>query len=599
MEIALTRRGLLGIFHGMSSGRVVSSQPHLSQEVLMADRLRRHSLGSRLLGIGALLLTVAVLAVAPATGAAPSGPQFRSAEPESLVGGITPEEYATRQAALHAWLTKEMPAGVRENALRVSLTAQEQADLKQRQEAKGGPAVVGRTKPISQVVRFSPIDAALLSDAPRRVGPGLLRATPDGGFVWAAAIRSEGAEAIRVHISGLNLSDDADLYFFNEAGQAFGPYSRKGPNGDGDFWSNTVMSPDGVVLLRHYGPNGAADLKGISFTIAEVGHIGKQLTLGSGGGFTPESFCSFNVPCIENASCFSSSQLTAAKNAVALMQWIAGQFIYTCTGGLIADSDTGSQIPYFLTANHCINRAQDATNLEAYFQFSLPCGSTSCPGQTTPGGQQRLGATIKATGTGGDFTLLQLNQAPPSGSVFLGWNSAPVAFTNGASLIRVSHPAWAPQSYWAGAVNTSAGTCQGWPRGERIYSRTTAGGTEGGSSGSPVMNSGGQIVGQLSGACGTNVNDSCDAVNNATVDGAFAFYFPSVQPFLGATCTPTTEVCTDGIDNDCDGATDCADSNCASHPSCVSSCSPRGASCNVNSDCCSNKCKGGASKTCR
>ena len=564
----------------------------------MADRLRRDSLVSRYPGMGALLVTAALLAVAPATGAAPSGPQFRTAEPESLVGGISPEEYTARQAALHAWLMKEMPAGVRESAIRVSLTAQEQADLKQREDAAGGPAVVGRTRLISQVVRFTPIDAALLSDAPRRVGPGLLRATPDGGFVWAAAIGSEGAEAIRVRISGLNLSDDADLYFFNEAGQAFGPYSKRGPNGDGDFWSNTVMSPDGVVLLRHYGPNGKADLKGVSFTIAEVGHIGRSLTAGSGLGYTPESFCSFNVPCIENASCFSSTQLTAAKNAVALMQWVSGGFIYTCTGGLINDSDSGSQIPYFLTANHCISRARDASALEAYFQFSLPCGSTSCPGQTNPGGIQRLGSTITATSTGGDFTLLRLSQTPPSGSVFLGWNSSPVAFTNGASLIRVSHPAWAPQSYWAGSVDTSAGTCQGWPRGERIYSRTTAGGTEGGSSGSPVMNSSGQIVGQLSGACGTNVNDSCDEVNNATVDGAFAFYFPTVQPFLGTACTPVTEVCTDGVDNDCDGAIDCADSNCSSSPSCA--CTPNGSSCTVNADCCSNKCKGPASgKTCR
>ena len=564
----------------------------------MADRLRRHSLVSRYPGMGALLVAAAFLAVAPATGAAPAGPQFRSAEPETLLGGITPEEYASRQAALHAWLTKEMPAGVRENAIRISLTAQEQADLKQREQAKGGPAVVGRTRLISEVVRFSPMDVALLSDTPRRVGPGLLRATPDGGFVWAAAIRSEGAEAIRVRISGLDLSDDADLFFFNEAGQAFGPYSKRGPNGDGDFWSNTVMSSEGVVLLRHYGPNGKADLKGVSFTIAEVGHIGKNLAATSGLGFTPESFCSFNVPCIENASCFSSTQLTAAKSAVALMQWVSGGFIYTCTGGLIADSDSGSQIPYFLTAHHCISRARDASALEAYFGFSLPCGSTSCPGQTNPGGTQRLGSTITATGTTGDFTLLRLSQTPPSGSVFLGWNSTPVAFTNGASLIRVSHPAWAPQSYWAGSVDTSAGTCTGWPRGERIYSRTTAGGTEGGSSGSPVMNASGQIVGQLSGACGTNVNDSCDEVNNATVDGAFASYFSTVQPFLGAACVPTTENCTDGVDNDCDGATDCADSNCSSSPSC--SCTPVGSSCNVNADCCSNKCKGPATgKTCR
>ena len=40
---------------------------------------------------------------------------------------------------------------------------------------------------------------------------------------------------------------------------------------------------------------------------------------------------------------------------------------------------------------------------------------------------------------------------------------------------------------------------------------------------SAVLNGSSQIVGQLSGICGTNVNDPCDKANNATVDGAFAF----------------------------------------------------------------------------
>jgi hypothetical protein len=552
--------------------------------------------------MGAVLVATALItpgSIAGAAGPGQSASSYRSVLSETMVGGITPEEYAARMATLHAWLVQEMPAGVLNAPIRVSLTGPERIDLKARQEARGGPAVVGRTKPISEVVRFTGMDAALLSGAPRASGRGLLRGTPDGGFVWAAAIVSEGAGAIRVHIKGLSLSDDADLFFFNEGGQAFGPYSRRGPNGDGEFWSNTVMGSRGVVLLRHYGPNGAADLKGISFAIEGVGHIEPDSASSLGRGVTPESFCSFNVPCIENASCFSGTPAQPAKSAVALMQWIAGAFIYTCTGGLVADSDTGSQIPYFLTANHCISQAKNATNLETYFQFSLPCGSTSCPDQTNPGGIQRLGATIKATGTGGDFTLLQLNQAPPGGSVFLGWNNAPIAFTNNALLYRISHPAWAPQSYWAGHVDTGAGTCTQWPRGERIYSRTDVGGTEGGSSGSPVVNGASQIVGQLSGSCGTNVGDACDEVNNATVDGAFAFYFPSVETFLGAGCVPSTEVCTDGIDNDCDGATDCADSNCSGSPACTS-CVPSGSSCTSNADCCSSKCRGPAgNKTCR
>jgi V8-like Glu-specific endopeptidase len=250
------------------------------------------------------------------------------------------------------------------------------------------------------------------------------------------------------------------------------------------------------------------------------------------------------------------------------MQWVAGAYIYTCTGGLIADSDTTTQIPYFLTANHCLSSNRTAQSLETYFQFSIPCGSTSCPGQTNPGGIQRLGATVKASGTAGDYTLLQLSQAPPTGSVFLGWNNTPIASTNNAALYRISHPAWAPQAYSAHHVDTTAVTCTGWPRGERIYSRDDAGATEGGSSGSPVVNSASQIVGQLSGACGYNTADPCDKTSNATVDGAFAYYYASVAPFLAAGGGGT--------------------------------CKPAGGTCTANSQCCSKSCKGkGTAKTCQ
>lgn len=33
-------------------------------------------------------------------------------------------------------------------------------------------------------------------------------------------------------------------------------------------------------------------------------------------------------------------------------------------------------------------------------------------------------------------------------------------------------------------------------------------------------------------------------------------------------CTPSAEVCGDAVDNDCDGATDCGDTNCAAAPAC-------------------------------
>ena len=563
----------------------------------MVPRLRRLPPWSRPLGISAVLLAIMLIGVSPAPGA--GGAYSRSVPLEMMIVGVTAEEYAAEQASLHGWLMKEMPTGVLSAPITVILTDQEKADLRKHQEGGNGPAVVGRTKPISQAVRFSSLDAGLLSGSPRRAAGGLLQATSDGGFVWAMAIASQGAGALRLHIQNLDLPPDADLFFFSPDGLAFGPYTRRGPGGDGEFWTHTVFGSQGVILVRHYGPDGAADLKRTSFSVSEVGHVSPKFAPAAGA--TVETFCSFNVECIENASCHNGTPAEAAKSAVALMQWISGAYIYTCTGGLLNDTVSSSQIPYFLTANHCLSSNRIAKNLETYFQFSISCNSYDCPQQTYPGGIQRLGASVVATGNAGDFTLLQLSQAPPAGSVFLGWNNTPIhAAPSSTKLYRISHPNWAPQAYSDQHVDATAPTCTGWPRGERIYSRTDAAGTEGGSSGSPVVNSSGQVVGQLSGACGTNVYDECDYTSNATVDGAFAYYWPSVQPYLDPSggCTPVPEVCADGNDNDCDTLIDCADPDCATAPNC--SCSPAGSACTVNSDCCSNSCKGKpGKKTCR
>jgi V8-like Glu-specific endopeptidase len=512
--------------------------------------------------LGVLFLVVCALTVFGASKPAPA--PVNEAPMETVVSGPTAVEELAAQRDMHQWLTEMLPAGTSEQRFTTKLSPDEAAGLQRSIEEREDPLKVGVVKDVHRTVTFANVKG--LPQDPIAVDGGMLRATDDGGFVWATTLRSEGAVGIRVHFAGVDLPASADLYIMNSAGQAFGPYLRQGPDHTGDFWSNTVAGDSATIVLKHHGPDGAAELSRSGFRIAELGHVGPGFP-----GFptaSTESFCSFNASCILNASCgTTNAAANPAKSAVALMQWIAGAFIYTCTGGLIADTDANTQIPYFLTANHCLSSNNTAANLETYFQFSLACGSTNCPSQTNPGGIQRLGATVKASGSSGDYTLLQLNQTPPAGSVFLGWNNTAVANSNNTPLYRISHPAWAPQSYSAHHVDTGAPTCQGWPRGERIYSRDDAGATEGGSSGSPVVNGSSQIVGQLSGACGFNTGDVCDATSNATVDGALAFYYSSVAPFLSP------------------GG---------------GGCGAAGSTCTSNSQCCSNNCKGpNGRKTCR
>ena len=181
-----------------------------------------------------------------------------------------------------------------------------------------------------------------------------------------------------------------------------------------------------------------------------------------------------------------------------------------------------------------------------------------------------MGSTILATNSSSDYSLLQLASTPVTKdgtTAYLGWSSTAIANTNGVQLYRISHPKGSPQAYSEQRIDTGKGTCRSLPRGSFLYSTDNLGATEGGSSGSPVVNGPGQIVGQLHPACGTNLNDVCDAANNATVDGAFAASYPNLTTWLSP------------------GG---------------GSCSAKGAACTSNAQCCSNSCKGKpGAKTCK
>lgn len=518
------------------------------------------------------VVAIAMVAVAPADAASAN---MSTVNPQADSVVVThPTGFPARKAAvqsLHNQLVERAVAAAGTRALEVKLSPEATERI------SGPTPAVGRLLVGEAMQVNTPIDlrgARRLATRTSVRDFGALQGSRDGGFVWSGVVHAPGASAVRLTFSGFDLPEGAALYVYGANGQAAGPYTDQGPMGTGVLHTNTIFGDTVNVQLRQDGRPARLPRELVLDSVGVMGPRFLKAVIPAEGD-TPrndlgtKAFCSYNESCVEGAGCGTSSAVADARQAVATILFQAQGGFFICTGGLIADT-AGSQTPYFLTANHCISSSNVASTVETYFDYVTTCSNPDCTQPYSNVGET-VGATILSGSSNTDHTLMQLasNPTTPDGTVaYLGWNSSPVANSNGTNLFRISHPAGAPQAYSEHSVDTGAGTCRTLPRGNFIYSNDTFGATEGGSSGSPVVDSNGLVVGQLFGACGTNVNDVCDSASNSTVDGAFAAYFSSVAQFLDPSGGPT--------------------------------CGAKGDSCTVDSDCCNNKCKGPAgNRTCK
>jgi hypothetical protein len=341
---------------------------------------------------------------------------------------------------------------------------------------------------------------------------------PDGTRLRLFSIRSEDAQAIRLHFTGLDLPDGDQLFVYGQRSDSHvaGPYTGKGPFGTGDFWADVVEGDTAIV--EHLVASKKAKSKVV---VSEVSHIFVGLDSSS---FVPQI-----LSCEVDASC----GVFAEKDAVArILFQDGGSFV--CTGTLVNDR-AQDQTPYFMTAAHCVSNETVAQTVQAFWFYQ----TTSCNASTLRTSPMTSGMTLLATSSAADSTLLKMLTAPPNGVVFVGWdpNQRPEA----TEVFGLHHPGGGIPSSTSSFLRSASGAITGLancPASGLIngYIVTWAtGDTEPGSSGSALFaNDGLGLIGVLS--CGPSPA-SCSTP--LSLYSRFSDFYPLAQPFLEGTGTTT------------------------------------------------------------
>ena len=300
--------------------------------------------------------------------------------------------------------------------------------------------------------------------------------------VWSETVISPGAEFLRIHFKRFNLPDGDYLTISSPDGADFWTYTGKGPRGTGELWSFSVDG-DTAVLELHSGnriEKGRARRYGL--TVDRIAHGTVPL---NEEGPIAKVICGTDGK--ENAACYSGSINT---NPVARLSFQSGGSSFVCTGWLVAGSNSSTLI----TNNHCVDNQTEVSTVQARFNYQ----TTTCGGTTVASFTTYAGGTFLRTSSSLDYTLLTLQGNPEA--TWGEYTATTKTPTAGLLLNFPQHPGGTVKkiSFWKDTAHTlrcnvnAVGGSYGYATGSQVdYSCDT----EGGSSGSPVMDAGtGRII---------------------------------------------------------------------------------------------------------
>lgn len=347
---------------------------------------------------------------------------------------------------------------------------------------------------------------------------------PDGGRVWRVKISSEGALALIPFYNRFYLPEGATLHIYSpDKQEIYGAFTHT-DNPETGYYCTGLLHGEECVI-EYYEP--ATQIGKGQLSINEVGYAYRWIKSykEESRGFGDADNCQVNVNCTEG------NNWQDEKRAVVriLVQTNFGQGF--CSGALV-NNVRQDCTPYLLSAQHC----SEGTSVSQYAQYVFYF-NYEAPGCNDPASQGTLatktvvGCTKKADSndnggaTGSDFLLLQLNSQPLStyNAYYAGWNAVNTPSSSGVTIHHPDADIKKISTYTIATVSDEWGSVNNTHWRVRWAATTNGHGvTEEGSSGGPLFNAQGQIIGQLTGG-----ESFCTATNDPDKYGKFSYNWTS------------------------------------------------------------------------
>ena len=328
---------------------------------------------------------------------------------------------------------------------------------------------------------------------------GIWQSLENGDRIWQMDVKCDNAYGLAFMIRNVHIPAGAYLDVYSKTGKhIISRITQKDASIKGDILAGPVAGTE--IILEYYEP---ANVKGQgNLEIFNVQRMYKNYFPESVSA-SPNRDFGDSWDCNVNLECFEEDNFDDAERSVMRIIMSTEQGMVYCSGALVNNS-AQDMIPYVLTAFHCVS---ELTPMYDFYRFDFNFTSPFCvsPGQA-PVSQSLTGCAKIAGFADSDFELLRIFSSIPTSynAYFAGWNRTQDYRPDTTTLIH--HPVGDVKKIsqehsrvvifnatieWDNDLVTS-------PR-SHYRGFLDLGAYQGGSSGSPLFDNEGLVIGQLHG----------------------------------------------------------------------------------------------------